>query len=158
MNSSNDILDYQEKSQDPELYLASQGSRLANYLLDRVGLYAFLFMFVMLTENDTFYESTESVSDTVDIVSILLLLATPFYWILSEYFLGKTPAKYITKTKVVTADGRKPSFWTIVGRTLCRFIPFDWASFLGSRAVGWHDSISKTRVVKDEFEVQEDYL
>ena len=75
----------------------------------------------------------------------------PGYWILSEYFFGKTPAKFLTKTKVVTKFGTKPSFWTIVGRTLCRLIPFEAFSFLGSRPVGWHDSISGTLVVNDTF-------
>lgn len=43
-------------------------------------------------------------------------------------------------------NGEKPSFSVIFKRTLCRLIPFDGFSFLGSR--GWHDSISDTYVVE----------
>ena len=55
----------------------------------------------------------------------------------------------ITKTRVVTEDGQKPTAMNILGRTACRFIPFDAFSFLGSKAVGWHDSISKTHVINE---------
>jgi len=45
-------------------------------------------------------------------------------------------------------DGNKPSFGLILGRSLSRIIPFDALSFLGANAIGWHDTISKTRVIK----------
>jgi type II secretory pathway pseudopilin PulG len=49
---------------------------------------------------------------------------------------------------VVNLDGTKPSFLRIVGRSLCRDIPFEVLSFLfGEYPYGWHDRISKTMVV-----------
>jgi hypothetical protein len=42
----------------------------------------------------------------------------------------------------------RPPFGTMVLRSLCRLIPFEPFSFLGSDARGWHDSITKTRVVR----------
>ncbi len=77
------------------------------------------------------------------VVSIIFLS----YYILQEFFWGRTLGKFITGTKVVTADGTSPSFIQIVGRTLCRLIPFDWFSFLEESPIGWHDKLSKTRVV-----------
>lgn len=145
MENTELILDYEQPTQNPELYLASSGSRLANYILDRIGIYILIFMMSSAIEMG-FYSGF--IADTL---TALMVLMIPAYWILSEYFLGKTPAKFITKTKVVTRDGQRPSFLTIVGRTLCRLIPFEQFSFLGSKAVGWHDSISNTRVVIDEF-------
>ena len=110
------ILDHETNYVDPELYLASKGQRFANYILDRIGLYALIFLLVFLTEG-------ESASDELsDLQTILFLLILGGYWVLTEYFFGKTPGKFLTGTKVVTKDGQSPSFATILGRTLCRFI------------------------------------
>ena len=65
-----------------------------------------------------------------------------------EQCLGKTPAKYITRTQVLAVDGKKPAFAAIVVRNLCRFIPFEAFSFLGEK--GWHDQFSNTIVVEDK--------
>ncbi|MEC8885384.1 MAG: RDD family protein, partial [Bacteroidota bacterium] len=67
---------------------------------------------------------------------------------LTEYFFQKTVGKYITKTIVVTKDGKKPDAGTIALRTLCRLIPFDRLSFLITKN-GFHDRFSNTQVVKD---------
>ncbi|MEM6265057.1 MAG: RDD family protein, partial [Bacteroidota bacterium] len=67
-----------------------------------------------------------------------------------EAAFGKTPGKFVTKTQVVNKDGGKPTPGQLIGRTFARFIPFDAFSFLASNPVGWHDSLSKTRVVKDD--------
>ena len=69
------------------------------------------------------------------------------YYILCESLWGKTIAKIITKTKVVSYQGEKPSFFLIVWRTLCRLIPFDPISF--AEKIGCHDSLSATIVVND---------
>lgn len=49
---------------------------------------------------------------------------------------GKTIGKYITKTIVVMEDGSKPKASDIVLRSLCRLIPFDAFSFLGTEGKG----------------------
>jgi len=146
------ILDHETNYVDPELYLASKGQRFANYILDRIGLYALIFLLVFLTED-------ESASDELsDLQTILFLLILGGYWVLTEYFFGKTPGKFLTGTKVVTKNGQSPSFATILGRTLCRFIPFEPFSFFGLKTVGWHDSISNTRVVRDEYGGEDYYV
>ena len=142
--ANDDILDYsaEEGIVDPQLYTADGGARFANLILDRLVIYAILFGIGSLME---FADGGN------DAIFGMFVLASPFYYILSEYFWGKTPAKFITKTSVVNLYGEKPTFINIVGRTLCRYIPFEAFSFLGSRAVGWHDSISRTRVVRDAY-------
>jgi uncharacterized RDD family membrane protein YckC len=67
------------------------------------------------------------------------------YYLLFEGLWARTPGKFMLGTVVVMDDGKTPSFGRIVQRTLCRFIPFEPFSFFGPR--GWHDSISKTKVV-----------
>ena len=62
---------------------------------------------------------------------------------------GKTIGKYITGTRVVTLDDQTPIFDMFVRRSLCRLIPFNELSFLGEDSVGWHDSMSETKVIKE---------
>ncbi|NET36066.1 MAG: RDD family protein [Cyanothece sp. SIO1E1] len=89
-------------------------------------------------------EIIENINDLL--LGIMLNLV---YFVGLESLCGRTIAKFITRTKVVTVSGQKPDFGTIFIRTLCRYIPFEPFSFLGNNPYGWHDSIPKTRVVND---------
>ena len=71
-----------------------------------------------------------------------------YYWAF-ESLTGKTIGKYITRTRIVKEDGSQPSSINILGRSLCRYIPFEAFSFLGSEGKGWHDSIPKIYVIED---------
>jgi uncharacterized RDD family membrane protein YckC len=79
-------------------------------------------------------------------------IAAFIYYPVFEGIFGRTPGKWITNTKVVNNDGTKPEMSAILIRTLCRFIPLEPFSFLGSEPVGWHDTLSKTRVVKADYD------
>jgi uncharacterized RDD family membrane protein YckC len=68
-----------------------------------------------------------------------------------EWLTGRSLGKLATGTRVIAAEGGPPSFARVLGRTLARFIPFEAFSFLtdrDGRPVGWHDSLSRTRVVR----------
>jgi uncharacterized RDD family membrane protein YckC len=67
------------------------------------------------------------------------------YYMIFEGFGRRTPGKFVFGTIVVTESGEAPTMGQIALRTICRFIPFEPFSFFGKK--GWHDSISKTRVV-----------
>lgn len=67
------------------------------------------------------------------------------YYFLFEYFLQKTPGKYLTQTIVIYEYGNKPTFQQILLRSLIRIIPFEWFSCFDER--GWHDSWTDTYVV-----------
>ena len=84
-------------------------------------------------------------------VSSYLIIAIGFfsYYIFMETMFQKTFGKFITKTKVVTKDGKTPKLGDIVIRTFCRFVPFDHISFLFT-ANGFHDRLSDTTLVKDD--------
>ena len=79
------------------------------------------------------------------------------YYILQEYFWGKTIGKYCTQTRIVNDYGEKIDFRAAVIRNLARFIPFEVFSMLmGKGARAWHDVLSKTVVVEDkEVEVED---
>jgi uncharacterized RDD family membrane protein YckC len=76
-------------------------------------------------------------------VSALLSMV---YYVFFEFAFGRTPGKFLTGSRVVALDGRRPTFGQVLRRTLTRFVPFDAVSFLGGRR-GWHDEWSKTRVI-----------
>ncbi|GGY18966.1 hypothetical protein GCM10008098_08900 [Rhodanobacter panaciterrae] len=78
------------------------------------------------------------------VLGLILLLG---YYCFFEGIWARTPGKLVLGTIVVSQGGDKPSFGQIVGRTLCRFIPFEAFSFFGEEGEGWHDSIPKTQVV-----------
>jgi uncharacterized RDD family membrane protein YckC len=68
------------------------------------------------------------------------------YYGVFEGIWSRTPGKLVFGTRVITDAGNEPAIGHVVKRTLCRFIPFEAFSFFGEK--GWHDSISKTRVVR----------
>lgn len=73
------------------------------------------------------------------------------YYALFEATLGRTPGKLVLGTRVVNQHGAAPSFGQVIGRTLSRFIPFEPFSVLfatDGEAIGWHDSIARTKVIR----------
>jgi uncharacterized RDD family membrane protein YckC len=119
------------------LVLATRTRRMANVLLDCVGLITCA----------AIVKSVLHLSDPDD--DSIVLFATMFvYYLGFEAALGETPGKLLTGTRVVTDSGGKPSFMQILSRTCTRFIPFEPLSFFGPEVYGWHDRLSRTRVVR----------
>lgn len=137
-----------------ELFMktASQGKRFANYILDMIFFYIFCIIlgvligviFAIVAPGSATFLNSDSKLMNYLIGFILLMI----YYSIFEGLTGRSLAKYITRTKVVNDRGEKPSFSTILLRTLCRFIPFEPFSFFISDGSGWHDRISNTRVVE----------
>ena len=92
---------------------------------------------------------TKADETNLQILSFVLgLLMALGYFVVMEAMFQRTLGKFLTGTKVVAQDGGRPSFGQILGRSCARFIPFEAFSFLGGKhPVGWHDSLSGTRVV-----------
>ena len=122
--------------------VSSTGRRLANYVLDYIGCFIFIFAIA-------FVLALTGLADKINSTVLGLLLFFSYY-LLFEGIWARTPAKFITKTKVVMHDGSKPDFMHILGRTLARIIPFEPFSFFAG-PIGWHDSLSKTIVVPSHY-------
>lgn len=79
-----------------------------------------------------------------------------YYFVCEAFCNGRTLGKLITGLRVVDIDGNRPSVGKIAIRTLCRLIPFDYLSFFSTDKWSseenldgfWHDSLSKTYVVR----------
>lgn len=134
---------------------ASQGLRLANFVIDKIAIYSLFYgfgIFAGLAFNffgieiflDIAYDIAEASRLTDALITALVAL---IYYFLFEYFSkGRTLGKYITGTQVVSIDGLQPGNYSIFIRSISRFVPFNAFSFLGEN--GWHDQWSDTRVVK----------
>ena len=129
-----------------EIIPAGKWLRFANMIVDYIGYILFavivgiIFGLVFGEEGLAFIESIP------DILLGLPIMIT--YYVLFEFLGGRTPGKYITGTRVVNEEGLKPTIWQVLGRTICRFIPFEAFSFFSANGRGWHDSIAKTYVIK----------
>ncbi|MFC4633079.1 RDD family protein [Dokdonia ponticola] len=129
----------------------SAGTRFANYILDLLFLLAFNFLFGIVLGVIIALISPDSLSifeqENLLIEYGLGFLCGMIYFTTLETLTGRTVAKFITQTKVVAENGEKANFDAILLRSLCRYIPFEAFSFLGDGARGWHDTLSKTRVI-----------
>ena len=133
--------------------LVQDGKRLLHFFIDSFifQLIASIFNFVIAI---SFMPYKESVDGRVEIgfqffaFNGLGLAVIGAYYILFEYFFGKTPGKFITGTQVINVYGKKPGLDSLTIRTLSRFIPFEGFSCIGGR--GWHDKFSETYVVNDK--------
>ncbi|MCW1913898.1 RDD family protein [Luteolibacter sp. GHJ8] len=122
-----------------------RGPRFLNFLIDRVVVFAMAFVVGLV--GAMFFGATEETFSGINDV-LLGYALTLVYYIFMEGVLGTTLGKLVTGTKIIGEDGQRPPFSKMLQRSLCRIIPFEPLSYLGSDARGWHDTITKTWVVK----------
>ena len=131
---------------------ATKAQRFTHFIVDSLFIYILILSagttLVLLGEmfdNIALSEWVETMSLFEIIVYSMLMIF--LYYFLTEVYFARTIAKVITKTTVVKYDGSKPTVSNIFYRTLSRFIPFEFISYLGSAQKGWHDALSRTYVV-----------
>ncbi len=123
---------------------ASTGQRFSTFLLDILFVYILSFVIVVVL---ALAGLQQFISDTNNYVFGIILML--IYYVPQEVTSGRTIGKRIVGTRAISLDGGRITALQCVGRTLCRFIPFEAFSFLGGggRPWGWHDKFSKTQVV-----------
>ena len=119
--------------------------RFANFLIDFIVFMFIVFLHAMIL--DAWLGIVPE--GGFELFPLYLLVLYVFYYWVFESLFQKTLGKLVTKTKVVSEDGQKPSTGELFTRSLSRVIPFEAFSFFFSNK-GWHDTISKTYVVKDK--------
>lgn len=123
--------------------IADKSTRFANHLGDSILFLAIFIAYVFIME-EIFGEISEAGDWKRPVGALILILS---YFIGFEFFFSKTPAKFLTNTKVVDKNGNKPTLIRIVLRNIFRLIPFDNVSFLIDKR-GFHDQFSGTYVIK----------
>ena len=131
--------------------LASTWRRFLNYIIDIIFVFIGVLLFGFIVGLLIAF-GMEGVSDWFTSLGDLEWNLIGFgilviYYTLTEGIFSRSIGKFITGTIVVDENGEKINFGTAFKRSLCRLIPFDVFSFLGSGR-GWHDSIADTYVVK----------
>lgn len=134
-----------DKDPEPLNEIARYDKRIFNFLMDCI-----LFFVLRLTVFNLFPPS-EYFSHRGDLLMIWITPVTALLWLLyypvMEYNTGKTLAKYITQTKVVTDALERVDFYHVFKRNIFRMLPLEWFSFIRRHPIGWHDQFSYTRVV-----------
>jgi uncharacterized RDD family membrane protein YckC len=142
--------------------LASKVERIGTYIYDLVFIGVF---YCILALSGGILCHIFSVENLFVIVgklfdnnkTLFIIILSLLYYVPQEALSGKTIGKRIMKTKVVNEDGSRVTLFVAFIRTLCRFIPFDQFSFIFplfvsdlSKPIGWHDKLSKTKVISYE--------
>ncbi len=130
-----------EQKQKVDTNIVGSGTRFLNFLIDFI---IWLIIAAILTMPLGANNGSQMLLGYV----IMFVTFIGYYGIMEAKF-QKTVGKFITKTKVVKLNGEKPENGDIITRTFCRLIPFDRLSFLFVKN-GFHDSLSKTKVIKDQ--------
>lgn len=130
---------------------AGSRTRLVNFIADNIifnlTIFALLFcigVFLAATGQQRTLESFSRFWGGIG-GNVAFLLAYLAYYFITESLWGKSPAKFLTKTRVVDIGGGDADWMAIIGRSFCRVIPFEPVSFLLGK--DWHDTLSNTRVV-----------
>jgi uncharacterized RDD family membrane protein YckC len=120
-----------------------KGARLGNFIIDLLIVVACILTLTLIIQN--FYPE---ILDDNSLAFEIVFSGTIFcYYFFLELLLGQTVGKMLTKTIVVDKNGNKPKTLRLIIRTLVRFIPFEWFTFLFAN-FGLHDFLSKTTVIK----------
>ncbi|MBO9617776.1 MAG: RDD family protein [Niabella sp.] len=150
---------YPEQTAAPEFSLfedhfeytrASTGKRLANYIIDLIVFYVFMFLLgvvlALLLTPEVIYSMDENGWTLLDRLLILILYAL-YMGTMEAIFRGRSVGKFITRTKAVNLDGTPISAGTAFLRGLSRAVPFCLFSAFGTPCDPWQDRWTKTMVI-----------
>ena len=155
MNQQNDTGLLQDIEQEMYVDPVSPGVRFVNFIVDRIVMMGIVFVLALIwsaiaLSRGEKIEDSIIMQDTLQaklIDYIVTQILTIIYYTISEAATkGRTLGKMVTGTIAITEDGRPFTFKDALLRSLCRVIPFEPFSAFGYRP--WHDSFTKTAVVK----------
>ncbi len=133
----------------PQLVQAGSGKRLANYIIDLVSFYVFMYLVSYLLVEMSYDLAVIIYGSGHEIMGrlIVLLFYGMYMGLIEAVFKGRSFGKLITGTMAVNEDGSRINGQTALLRGLCRAVPFNALSALGSPCYPWHDKWNKTYVV-----------
>jgi len=140
--------------QSATLTQAGSGKRLANYIIDLITFYVFMYFFsyviveVSMDLAIIMYAEPEYGGSPI-LGQLINMGFYGFYMGLMEtVFRGRSIGKFITGTIAVNEDGSRISGKTALLRGLSRAVPFNALSALGTPCHPWHDRWNDTYVVE----------
>jgi len=136
------------------LVQASAGKRFANYIIDIIifVVVAVVAMFVAMIVNPALAETlSQENSEPTLTYNLVMIFFMVLYWFgVEAIFKGKTLGKLITGTRAVNEDGSNLTAKAALLRSLCRMVPFEAFSALGSPSYPWHDKWAKSYVIDEK--------
>jgi uncharacterized RDD family membrane protein YckC len=139
---------YSVEQPSSTLEIASRRRRLANTTIDSICFFAFVILIGVILSLLGLESLLEAIPESGGMDQVVGLLLFALYYISFEGLTGRTPGKFLTGTRTVNESGGPPTLPQIIGRTAARLIPFEAISFLSRSRIGWHDRLSKTRVIR----------
>jgi uncharacterized RDD family membrane protein YckC len=141
--------------------------RLINFLVDYLIFVVFLVLLAAaaaviwsLVTSEDFDVITERFDDLPPLADRLItsVLYCAYCLFFESLTNGKTLAKLLTRTRVVSVDGTKPTFNQLLKRNFSRMVPLDGFSFIAQTPQGWHDRWADVYVVDDRILPDSVYL
>lgn len=128
----------------PTNQIQGEGTRIAHFFLDTLFIFIGSFILYRWYNFNVFFYGFPPMR--FGAFFFLFYLA---YIFLFEFIFQRTPAKWMTKSKVVNFDGRRPALWQFIIRALVR------TSLVSMFGLAWngkplHDTFSKTILVSTE--------
>lgn len=138
-------------SAEDNLVRASQGKRLANYLIDLVVFYICVFIFgiviaLVYPSLIAYFQDESPAVGLLDRVVSLVLYAV-FMSLVEAAFEGRSIGKFITGTKAVNLDGSQITASKAFARGFARAVPFCAFSALSTPCDPWQDRWTDTMVI-----------
>ncbi len=137
-----------------EVNLASQGLRLAHFIIDKIIIIGVTYLLaiilaiisykaLVMVATPFFYLDLGIYAFYYDFFSLGIFV---LYYFITELTMRRSIGKFVTGTVVIDEYGNKPETGILVGRSFARLIPFEALSCVAGRM--WHDKLSRTYVVK----------
>jgi uncharacterized RDD family membrane protein YckC len=128
---------------------ASLSKRFTNGLIDGfIILYLWITIFILISHLSIALGFASETNGNLSFYWIFTIIpAIIAYYLFFEGIFKTTLGKIITKTKIIRSNGDSVEFVDVMIRTFCRLIPLEPFSFLSGNKIGFHDNLSKTRLV-----------
>jgi uncharacterized RDD family membrane protein YckC len=118
------------------------GTRVLNFLVDTLLIFLLSYFAYRGVSFYAFYYHTEGYPWYYFFWATMVV-----YYFIFELIFTRTPGKWMSISKVVNLQGKRPASWQILVRSIVRVIPID-AFFIPFLDKTLHDYISKTAVVE----------
>ncbi|MCW3118331.1 MAG: hypothetical protein JWM28_2413 [Chitinophagaceae bacterium] len=139
-----------------KLVQASMGKRFLNYLIDVIVFGVLLFITLMITATidpqviESFIKKNETGNLSLVEQLLIQVIYGTYMFIVEALFKGRSLGKLVTGTRAVRQDGTPFIVRDAQLRGLCRMVPFNAFSALGTPSYPWHDRWTKTYVIDEK--------
>jgi len=118
------------------------GTRVLNFVVDTLLVFLISYGIYKWHSFYVFYYGARD----IDFYIIFWLTLVVYYFIFETIFL-RTPGKWLSLSKVVNLQDKRPALWQLLVRSIVRIVPIDcfFIPFLDGTL---HDFASRTKVVE----------